>query len=114
MPSHHTYACDGLQWDTSNILAASAGAPSGIEGWAKQSMATPMCGSFMHLHVGIRAEGLPAPEDIGIHHLAVETWDRPLDEVRTRLLACTSRESRPQASYYDMLGVLQCTAMYHV
>lgn len=43
-----------------------------------------MCGSFMHLHLGIDASGLPAPDELGIHHLAVETWDRPLDEVSAR------------------------------
>ena len=39
----------------------------------QESMATPRTGSFMHLHLGIDATGLPA--DLDIHHLVVNQWD---------------------------------------
>lgn len=36
-------------------------------------MATPRTGSFMHLHLGIDAAGLPA--NIDAHQLIVNSWD---------------------------------------
>ncbi|ESR44826.1 hypothetical protein CICLE_v10000689mg [Citrus x clementina] len=38
---------------------------------------TPQCESFMHLHLGFDAEGLR--EDLGIHHIVVNDWDRGVD-----------------------------------
>lgn len=35
---------------------------------------TPMTGSFMHLHLGIDATGLPA--DLECHHTVINTWDK--------------------------------------
>ena len=40
--------------------------------------ATP-CGSFVHLHLGIDAAGLPPPDELGIHHLVVDDWNRGVD-----------------------------------
>ncbi|KAL5854389.1 hypothetical protein ACOSQ4_004191 [Xanthoceras sorbifolium] len=38
---------------------------------------TLQCESFMHLHLGFDAEGLR--EDLGIHHIVVNDWDRGVD-----------------------------------
>lgn len=57
-------------WDTLKIL------PS--ESLPSEEMTsltdTPMTGSFMHLHLGIDATGLPA--DLECHHTVINTWDK--------------------------------------
>lgn len=39
----------------------------------QEKEATPQCESFMHLHLGIDAAGLP--DDLEIHHIVVNDWD---------------------------------------
>ncbi|QLE59460.1 NAD(P)/FAD-dependent oxidoreductase [Nostoc sp. TCL26-01] len=39
-----------------------------------QRQATPECDSFMHLHLGINAQGLPA--DLPCHHIVVNDWQK--------------------------------------
>jgi phytoene dehydrogenase-like protein len=50
-------------WDTARLL------PEGSvpKEWRARSVATPQTGSFVHLHLGIDASGLPA--DLDCHHL---------------------------------------------
>ena len=57
-------------WDTLKIL------PEGAmpDEWVEEVNDTEMCASFMHLHLGIDATGLP--DDLEIHHIYVEDWDR--------------------------------------
>ncbi|KAI8024955.1 hypothetical protein LOK49_LG02G02790 [Camellia lanceoleosa] len=38
---------------------------------------TPQCESFMHLHLGFDAEGIS--EDLKIHHIVVNDWERGVD-----------------------------------
>ncbi|CAM8965735.1 unnamed protein product [Rhodiola kirilowii] len=60
-------------WDTLNLLPKEAVPDSykrGIE-------STPQCKSFMHLHLGFDAEGIR--EDLGIHHIVVNDWNRGVD-----------------------------------
>ncbi|KAF5192574.1 Prolycopene isomerase protein [Thalictrum thalictroides] len=38
---------------------------------------TPQCESFMHLHLGFDAEGIR--DDLGIHHIVVNDWNRGVD-----------------------------------
>lgn len=52
-------------WDTYNHLVSPENLP---EGYRQKSLETPTVDSFMHLHLGIRAEGL---EDLTIHHVVV-------------------------------------------
>jgi phytoene dehydrogenase-like protein len=70
-------------WDTAALLAASgasaaaaavrgAGAGAKLDAYVADTSATPMCGSFMHLHLGIDAAGLPP--DLDAHHLVVNDW----------------------------------------
>ena len=57
-------------WDTIPML------PQGAmpQEWIDEATSTEMCESFMHLHLGIDAEGLP--DDLEIHHIYVEDWAR--------------------------------------
>ena len=57
-------------WDTIPMLPDGA-AP---EEWIKEANDTELCASFMHLHLGIDATGLP--DDLEIHHIYIEDWDR--------------------------------------
>lgn len=56
-------------WDTLPLLPRDA-VP---EAWREAKAATPPSPSFMHLHLGFDAEGLP---DFPMHHLSVKHWDR--------------------------------------
>ncbi|KAI3918353.1 hypothetical protein MKX01_041673 [Papaver californicum] len=60
-------------WDTLNLLPKEAIPKSYRERIEK----TEQCESFMHLHLGFDAEGIP--EDLGIHHIVVNDWDRGVD-----------------------------------
>ena len=57
-------------WDTMRLL------PKGAlpERTVSQKMDTPMTGSFVHLHIGIDATGLPT--DLESHYSVVNTWDQ--------------------------------------
>jgi carotene isomerase len=56
-------------WDTLKLL------PKGSipQRFIHQRQATPACESFMHLHLGIDAAGLP--DDLECHYIVVKDWD---------------------------------------
>ena len=56
-------------WDTLKLLPEGSLKPETSE----QLESTPMTASFMHLHLGIDATGLPA--DLECHHTVVNSWD---------------------------------------
>lgn len=56
-------------WDTFQHLLDSEDLPAG---YRTQALETPAVDSFMHLHLGIRAEGL---EEVAIHHVVVHDSD---------------------------------------
>ena len=56
-------------WDTQRLLPEGTVPAAG----RAEALATPRTGSFMHLHLGIDADGLP-PE-LDCHHLVVNDWD---------------------------------------
>ncbi|CAI9101533.1 OLC1v1038876C1 [Oldenlandia corymbosa var. corymbosa] len=60
-------------WDTLKLLPKEF-VPKSYEDRINK---TPQCESFMHLHLGFDAEGLP--EDLGIHHIVVNEWERGVD-----------------------------------
>lgn len=60
-------------WDTLNLLPKESIPKS----YQDRINMTPQCESFMHLHLGFDAEGLR--EDLGIHHIVVNEWDRGVD-----------------------------------
>lgn len=67
-------------WDTLKLL------PSGSvpESFHFKRENTPACPSFMHLHLGIEGQGLPA--DLPCHHIYVEGWDRGISAPQTVVL----------------------------
>jgi phytoene dehydrogenase-like protein len=62
-------------WDTQKLLPAGSVPPE----WAQAVSDTPPIESFMHLHLGIDATGLPP--DLECHHLVVNDWDAEVDSV---------------------------------
>ncbi|MCO5587138.1 hypothetical protein L7F22_041085 [Adiantum nelumboides] len=52
-------------WDTASLLPDS-------ELFSRQATSTPKTDSFMHLHLGIKASGLPS--DLECHHLVLNDW----------------------------------------
>jgi phytoene dehydrogenase-like protein len=56
-------------WDTLKLVPADA-LP---EVYRRQAAAAPQTESILHLHLGIDATGLP--EDLGIHHVVLKSWD---------------------------------------
>ncbi|KAL0357215.1 UNVERIFIED_CONTAM: Prolycopene isomerase, chloroplastic [Sesamum calycinum] len=60
-------------WDTLNLL------PKEVvpKPYQERIQMTPQCESFMHLHLGFDAEGIR--EDLGIHHIVVNDWERGVD-----------------------------------
>ncbi|KAK9286276.1 hypothetical protein L1049_014665 [Liquidambar formosana] len=60
-------------WDTLNLLPEEV-IPKSYQDRIKT---TPQCESFMHLHLGFDAEGIR--EDLEIHHIVVNDWDRGVD-----------------------------------
>ncbi|XP_009789453.1 prolycopene isomerase, chloroplastic [Nicotiana sylvestris] len=60
-------------WDTLSLLPPEVVPKS----YRDNIKSTPQCESFMHLHLGFDAEGIP--DDLGIHHIVVNDWDRGVD-----------------------------------
>ncbi|CAN1305912.1 Prolycopene isomerase, chloroplastic, partial [Linum perenne] len=60
-------------WDTTSLLPREVLPKSYLE----RVNSTPQCESFMHLHLGFDAKGLP--DDLGIHHIVVNDWERGVD-----------------------------------
>nr|DAD39043.1 TPA_asm: hypothetical protein HUJ06_013366 [Nelumbo nucifera] len=60
-------------WDTLDLLPKEV-VPKSYQDRIKM---TPQCESFMHLHLGFDAEGIPG--DLGIHHIVVNDWKRGVD-----------------------------------
>lgn len=60
-------------WDTFDLLPKES-IPQSYQDRVKS---TSQCESFMHLHLGFDAEGIR--EDLGIHHIVVNDWERGVD-----------------------------------
>ncbi|PIN27072.1 Phytoene desaturase [Handroanthus impetiginosus] len=67
-------------WDTLSLLPKEV-IPKPYEDRIKM---TPQCDSFMHLHLGFDAEGIR--EDLGIHHIVVNNWERGVDADQNAVL----------------------------
>ena len=66
-------------WDTLALLPPG----SGHSRWRQQRAATPACASFLHLHMGLRGEGL---QDLPVHHVWVGDWERGIGAERNMLV----------------------------
>ncbi|CAN8241283.1 unnamed protein product [Cochlearia groenlandica] len=60
-------------WDTVKLLPPGSFPDSYVKGVDT----TPQCESFMHLHLGFDAKGIA--DDLEIHHIVVNDWDRGVD-----------------------------------
>uniref|UniRef100_A0A061RCQ2 Carotene isomerase n=1 Tax=Tetraselmis sp. GSL018 TaxID=582737 RepID=A0A061RCQ2_9CHLO len=69
-------------WDTLKLLPKEA-VPKEL---AAASQEMPMCRSFMHLHLGFDAKGLP--EDLEMHHIVVNSWEGGVDTEQNVVLIC--------------------------
>ena len=70
-------------WDTMKLLPASQVAEIVSPSYIEDQMKTPMTGSFMHLHIGINASGLPA--DLESHYTVINKW-RPIDAPQNHVI----------------------------
>lgn len=68
--ARHAVISNASVWDTLKLLPKEVLPPRFID----ERAATPACDSFMHLHVGIDATGLPP--DLACHHIVVNDWGR--------------------------------------
>jgi hypothetical protein len=64
------------------------------EAWCAQD--TPLNPSFMHLHLGLDADGLDTPE---LHHIVVPSWHRGVD----------AEQARSPRSHAARLALLCCS-----
>ena len=70
-------------WDTTqSLLPADVRLKRTASGDEKHTETTPRCDSFVHLHLGIDAAGLPPASELGIHHLVVDDWTKGVDGAR--------------------------------
>jgi phytoene dehydrogenase-like protein len=70
-------------WDTVNaLLPEDVRLKRRSSGDEKHTETTPLCDSFVHLHLGIDAAGLPPASELGIHHLVVDDWSKGVDGER--------------------------------
>ncbi|KAJ7946563.1 Prolycopene isomerase chloroplastic [Quillaja saponaria] len=60
-------------WDTLKLLPNEVVPKSYLD----RTNTIPQCESFMHLHLGFDSEGIR--EDLGIHHIVVNDWERGVD-----------------------------------
>eukprot|EP01025_Chloroclados_australasicus_P031419 TRINITY_DN31773_c0_g1_i10.p1 TRINITY_DN31773_c0_g1~~TRINITY_DN31773_c0_g1_i10.p1 ORF type:complete len:384 (-),score=37.53 TRINITY_DN31773_c0_g1_i10:275-1426(-) len=66
----HAVVSNASTWDTQKLLPDRIG----HESWRQSCRNTPQTESFMHLHLGINADGLDP--DLQCHHLIVNDWDQ--------------------------------------
>ncbi|KAF6167034.1 hypothetical protein GIB67_041289 [Kingdonia uniflora] len=84
-------------WDTLNLLPKDA-IPKSYQDRIEK---TAQCESFMHLHLGFDAENIP--EDLGIHHIVVNEWNRGVDADQNVVLisvpSVLSKDSAPPGKH---------------
>jgi hypothetical protein len=66
--ARHAVVTNASVWDTQTLLPAGSIPPAE----RRKALSTPRTGSFVHLHLGIDAEGLPP--NLDCHHLVVNDW----------------------------------------
>lgn len=66
-------------WDTQRLLpkAVRESSSTAVRRWMDRSRGTRPCDSFLHLHLGMDASGLP--DDLECHHVVVGSWDRGVE-----------------------------------
>ena len=69
-------------WDTASLLPEGPERVAFNAGIAEDG--TRECASFMHLHLGLDAEGLP--DDLEMHHISLEDWSAGVDAPQNLVL----------------------------
>jgi len=90
-------------WATARLLPeavqhAAAAAPERLRGSCLDGAATPPTPSFMHLHVGFRADGLPEGRALGMHHIVVHDWEQPITAEDNCVFVCVASVLDPDAA----------------
>eukprot|EP00310_Coccolithus_braarudii_P016924 CAMPEP_0183360166 /NCGR_PEP_ID=MMETSP0164_2-20130417/54497_1 /TAXON_ID=221442 /ORGANISM="Coccolithus pelagicus ssp braarudi, Strain PLY182g" /LENGTH=572 /DNA_ID=CAMNT_0025534465 /DNA_START=55 /DNA_END=1773 /DNA_ORIENTATION=- len=81
-------------WATASLLPA--GLPMArLRGSCLDAAATPPTPSFMHLHVGFRADGL---SPLGMHHIIVRDWEQPISAPDNCVFICVASSLDPDAA----------------
>ncbi len=75
-----TVVSNASVWDTLKLVPDGALPPKFVEARSQ----TPPCESFMHLHLAIEAQGLPA--DLACHYIVVDSWDKGVDAPQNLVL----------------------------
>ncbi len=75
-----TVVSNASVWDTLKLV------PAGVlsQKFAEKRSHIPPCASFMHLHLGIDAQDLPA--DLACHYIVVNDWDKGVDAPQNLVL----------------------------
>jgi len=69
-------------WDTASLLSEGPEREAFNAGIEQDG--TEECASFMHLHIGVDAEGLPP--DLEMHHISLESWSAGVDAPQNLVL----------------------------
>lgn len=70
--ARHAVVSNASGWDTLKLLPDTVRLPA-----LQKRQSLPACPSFMHLHLGIDATGLPS--DLECHYLIVNAWEQGVD-----------------------------------
>lgn len=76
----HAVVSNASIWDTLKLIPAGALPKK----FTEKRQATPQCESFMHLHLGIAAEGLPS--DLACHYIVVNDWAKGISAPQSLIL----------------------------
>eukprot|EP00775_Hariotina_reticulata_P008994 gene8994-9167_t len=99
-------------WDTVKLLPPGQGQ---VPKFSREAQETPNCPSFMHLHVGFDATGLP--EDLELHHIIVNDWSKGVDAEQNVVLISIPSVKDPDMAppgKHCLHAYLPATEPYHL
>ena len=100
-------------WDTVKLFPS--GANSSVDKMKVEAQKTPACNSFMHLHVGFDAAGLPP--DLELHHIVVNDWENGVDSPQNVVLISIASVKDPSlapAGKHCLHAYLPATEPYSI
>jgi phytoene dehydrogenase-like protein len=77
--------------------------------------AAPKTASFVHLHIALRSDGLPPAEELGMHHIVIDSWERPIDAQDNAAFVSVPSVLDPEAAppgYHTLHAYLPATEPY--
>eukprot|EP00879_Flechtneria_rotunda_P022429 GHRR01023679.1.p1 GENE.GHRR01023679.1~~GHRR01023679.1.p1 ORF type:complete len:493 (+),score=98.32 GHRR01023679.1:402-1880(+) len=103
-------------WDTVKLLPNQHSAvQAAVARFGKEAQHTPACPSFMHLHVGFDATGLP--DDLELHHIIVNDWSKGVDAEQNVVLVSIPSVKDPSMAppgKHCLHAYLPATEPYHL